>query len=137
MAKRKSSRGRVLVSAKGRKYTKNINDYINKINNDKSLNAAEKRAKIADLKDYIDSRAKKNKQTAGSRLTTNGFEGWEADTGLKRMFANVGMSAKEIAERYDLDEDELLDSDNWFGNVFTDSKGNTYKFNFSYTGEIF
>ena len=44
MAKRKSSRGRVLVSAKGRKYTKNINDYINKINNDKSLNAAEKRA---------------------------------------------------------------------------------------------
>lgn len=112
MAKRKSSRGRVLVSAKGRKNTKNINDYINKINNDKSLNAAEKRAKIADLKDYVDSRAKKNRQIAGSRLTTNGFEGFEKTSGLERMFANVGMSADEIAARYGFDEAELLDPDN-------------------------
>ena len=75
MARRKSSRGRVLVSRTGRKNTKNINDYINKINNDKSLTPAEKRAKIEDLKDYVDYRAKHNRQYAGTRLTTSGFEG--------------------------------------------------------------
>ena len=137
MAKRKSSRGRVLVSRTGRKNTKNINDYINQINKDKSLTAAEKRAKIADLLDYVDSRAKQNRRTPGNRLTTNGFEGWEADTGLERLFANTGLSASEIAARYGFDEDELLDEENWNHGIFTDSNGKRHKFTHSYTGEIF
>ena len=53
------------------------------------------------------------------------------------MFANVGMSADEIAARYGFDEAELLDPNNWNGDVFTDSSGNTHTFTFSYTGEIF
>lgn len=132
MSRRKSSRGRVLVNAKGRKNTKNINDYIERINNDSSLSALEKRAKIADLRVYVEDRAKHNRRLNGSRLTTTGFEGWEADTELERMFANVGMSAEEIAIEYDLDEAELLDPSNWNKGIF---KGQ-YQFNFTYTGTI-
>lgn len=133
MARRKSSRGRVLVSAKGRKNTKNINDYIDKINHDPNLTEGEKRSKIADLKIYIEDRAKHNRQLTGKRLTTNGFEGWEADSELNRMFANLGMSAEELAYEYDLDAEELLDPSNWENGVF---KGQ-YEFNFTYTGAIF
>lgn len=132
MARRKSSRGRVLVSRTGRKNKKNIDTYIDKINNDRELTASEKRAKIADLRAYIEDRAKQNRQGTGKRLTTTGFEGWEADSDLERMFANVGMSAEEIAYEYNLDADELLDPDNWNKGVF---KGQ-YEFHFTYTGAV-
>lgn len=62
MSRRKSTRGRVLVSPTGRKYTKNINDYIDKINNDNTLSKLEKRAKIADLQAYVEDRAKQNRK---------------------------------------------------------------------------
>lgn len=145
MARRKSSRGRVLVSETGRKNYKNIKMYKEKIRNDNTLSELEKRAKIADLEDYINERVRHNKthfiaagETATTgKLTTNGFEGFEKGAGLERMFANVGMSAEEIAMRYELDENELLDPSNWSGDVFTDSAGNTHIFKFSYTGEIF
>ena len=132
MARRKSSRGRVLVSAKGRKNYKNIEEYKNKIKTDPNLTDAEKEATLYDLDIYIDQRIKENKSSSGKRLTTHGFEGWESDTELERMFANVGMSAEEVAEEYGLDEQELLDPNNWNGAVF---KGQ-YEFNFTYTGTI-
>lgn len=132
MSRRKSTRGRVLVSPTGRKYTKNINDYIDKINNDKTLSKLEKRAKIADLQAYVEDRARQNRNGIGKRLTTNGFEAFEQDTGLERMFASVGMSAQEIADEYDLDEFELLDPNNWDKGVF---KGQ-YIFRHTYTGTV-
>lgn len=132
MARRKSSRGKVLVSPKGRKYTKNIEDFEKSIMNDSSLSAGEKRAKIADLRAYIEDRAKQNRAGWGRRLTTNGFEAFEKDTGLERMFSSVGMSAQEIADEYGLDEQELLDPRNWDKDVF---KGH-YRFQHTYTGTI-
>ena len=50
------------------------------------------------------------------------------------MFANVGLSPEEIADRYGFDEDELLDPDNWEGSLY---KPANKTFVFSYTGEIF
>ena len=61
MAKRKSSRGRVLVNAKGRKYKKNIEAFEKSIMNDPNLNELEKRAKIADLRDHINDKVSENK----------------------------------------------------------------------------
>ena len=61
MAKRKSSRGRVLVNAKGRKYKKNIEAFEQSIMNDPNLNELEKRAKIADLRDHINDKVRENK----------------------------------------------------------------------------
>lgn len=134
MAKRrKSTRGRVLVSPTGRKYTKNIDAYIDKINNDPNLTKGEKLAKITDLKIYIEDRAKQARNGLGKRLTTNGFEAWEADSDLERMFASLGMSAADIADEYDLDESELLDPNNWNKGVFMGK----YKFEHTYTGAIF
>lgn len=134
MAKRrKSTRGRVLVSPTGRKYKKNIEAYIDKINNDPNLSRAEKRSKITDLQIYIEDRAKRNKEGTGKRLTTNGFEAWEADTDLERMFASLGMSAADVADEYDLDESELLNPANWNKGVFM----NKYRFEHTYTGAIF
>ena len=132
MARRKSSKGRVLVSPKGRKYTKNIKAFEDSIRNDSKLTDSEKRAKIADLHAYIEDRAKQNRGSSGNRLTTNGFEAFEKDTGLERMFASVGMSAQELADEYGLDEEELLDPDNWEGAIF---KGQ-YEFHHTYTGVI-
>ena len=60
MARRKSSRGRVLVSAKGRKNYKNIENYKEQIRNDPRLSELEKRDKLADLDDYINQRVKNN-----------------------------------------------------------------------------
>lgn len=142
--RRKSSRGRVLVNAKGRKNYKNIAEFKQQIMADPKLSELEKRAKLADLDDYIEQRVKNNraaqkgwvKDTHG-KLTTSGFEGFQETDSLKRMFANVGMSAEEIAARYGFDEAELLDPDNWAGDTFTDSSGNSHTFTFSYTGEIF
>lgn len=136
MSRRKSSRGRVLVSKTGRKNKKNIEDYKDTIRNDKSLTPLEKRAKLADLDDYINQRAKDNRSGYGKRLTTNGFEAFEKADGLERMFASVGMSADEIAARYGLDEQELLDPANWDRGVFTASNGDTYTFKHSYSGEV-
>ncbi len=48
------------------------------------------------------------------------------------MFANHGSSAAEVAEEFGLDEDELLDSDNWQNGIF---KGQ-YKFVHTYTGAL-
>ena len=103
------------------------------VKNDPNLTAGEKISKIADLKIYIEDRAKHNRQFVGKRLTTNGFEGWEADTKLDRIFANLGMSAEDLADEYDLDADELRDPNNWENGIF---KGK-YEFNFTYTGAIF
>lgn len=134
MAKRrKSTRGRVLVSPTGRKYKKNIEAYIDRINNDPNLSRAEKLSKITDLHIYVEDRAKQNRNGIGKRLTTNGFEAWEADTDIDRMFASLGMSAGEVAAEYDLDEGELLDPNNWDKGIF---KGK-YRFEHTYTGAIF
>ena len=132
MARRKSTRGRVLVSRTGRKNTKNINDYKERIRNDSNLTPLEKRSKLADLDIYIEERAKKNRQFSGKRLTTTGFEGWEAETDLDRMFANLGMSPEEMAYEYDLDADELADPNNWKNGIF---KGQ-YKLNWTYSGKV-
>lgn len=141
MSRRKSSRGRVLVNAKGRKNYKNIAAFKQQIMADPKLNDLEKRAKLADLDDYIEQRVKNNRAAqkgwvsdTHGKLTTTGFEGFQEKDSLKRLFANVGMSAKEIADRYGFDEQELLDPDNWDNGVYLPAGK---KFNFSYTGEIF
>ena len=59
--RRKSSRGRVLVNAKGRKNYKNIAEFKQQIMADPKLSELEKRAKLADLDDYIEQRVKNNR----------------------------------------------------------------------------
>jgi hypothetical protein len=126
----KSRRGKVLVNAKGIVNKKNLADFKLEIQNS-TIGAAEKRTLLADLDARIRER-KRNKK----KLTTTGFAGLQQEQNIERMFANAGYSISEAATEFELTEAELLNPDNWEGNIYTE-KGVQYSFAFSYTGALF
>lgn len=128
---RKSSKGAVLVNSKGKINYKNVKKFKEAIDNRTDLSASEKRTIKADLDAYVHTRHM-NKE----KLTTTGFIGHRTKNAPERMFANAGMTSEEIAEEYELDENELRDPNRWVGNIFTASNGDEYEFSFSYTGNV-
>ncbi len=51
------------------------------------------------------------------------------------MFTNAGYTTEEVANRLNIHEADLLNSDNWDNDVFT-AGDKSYKFTFTYTGDI-
>lgn len=136
--KHKSSRGLVLVSAKGKVNQKNVDKFKDIIDSNDSYTLKDKISLKARLDEYVYQRkSEKN----GKRLTSSGFlghiEATKKDSNrVKRLMANAGYSPEEVAREYDIDIDELLNLDNWSGDTFT-YQGRTYLFSFTYTGSIF
>lgn len=126
----RSRRGKVLVSAKGVVNKKNVDNYKEEILNS-SISNAEKRTLLSDLDARIRER-KRNKK----KLTTTGFVGLQQEGKIERLLANAGYSTEELAAEFELSEKELLNPDNWEGNIFTAGAAQ-YEFKFSYTGALF
>lgn len=127
----KSRRGKVLVSKSGKVNKKNVEAYRQQIDNNDNFSQAEKRMLKADLDNLIRQRSKN-----GQKMTTTGFEGYEAETRVERFFVNAGYSVSEAAETLGVSEEELYDENNWQGNVLTVG-GQSYEVKFNYTESMF
>lgn len=127
----KSRRGKVLVSKSGKVNKKNVEAYRQQIENSDVYSEAEKRMLKADLNNLIRQRSKN-----GQKMTTTGFEGYEAETRVDRFFANAGYSVEEAAEMLGVSQEELYDEKNWQRNVLTVG-GQSYEVKFNYTGSLF
>ena len=126
----KSTRGLTLVGKSGKINKKNINTIKNIINSNNNYSAAEKKYLIADLDAYVSM-----KHINQEKLTSTGFFGKQESDEIDRMFTNAGYSIDEAASMYGIPADELRNTNNWNGDEFT-YNGKTYKFTFTYTGDI-
>lgn len=129
--KHKSTRGLTLVGKNGRIDKANIQKFKDAIDANKSYSAAEKRYLKADLDAMV-----KQKHRAGEKMTTTGFLGHLEKNKISKMFTNAGYSTADVASEYGISEAELLDPNNWLGDVFTSIGGKTLTFKFTYQGDI-
>ena len=129
MSKKKSREGTKLVSKNGRRLWKNINKYLE--SRKEELDYFDYITERSDLLDVIEVRKKQHRG-----LTTNGFQGIMEDNNIRRMLRNMGYTAEEFAEEYDIPVEEILNADNW---DWDDDEfrydGDTYQFRFGYTGQ--
>ena len=131
--KKKSTRGKTLVSKSGKINYKNIADFKNEIDNSMDLSDTMKRSMKADLDAYV-----KQRSIDKQKLTVSGFQGHLESDKMDRMFANLGASPDEIANEYGFDEYDLVDEANWSNGIYTDpTTGKSYRVNWTYTGSAF
>lgn len=126
-----SRRGKTLVGKGGKKNTKNIQSFIDSINNNPNFSEAEKRTTINDLKTFINQRVKQ-----GRKLTTTGFTGHRQDDEIDRLFSNFGITAEEAAAELGVSIDTIYDTDNWYDGIFSfkdEDKNKLRKFEFKRT----
>lgn len=129
----KSTKGLTLINKKGVVIKSNVEKFKATIDAGSGSDVQKRRLK-ADLDNYI--RLRKGQKRA---LTTKGFMGHLEENLLERMFVNVGWSSVELAEALDIEEDELLDMANWTisdAESYFKVNGKTYKFNWTYTGNV-
>ena len=132
---KKSRRGTVYVNAKGQKNKRNIQNYIDNINNS-NMTEAEKRTAINEFMAEVNKR-KKNKE----RFTSNGWAGMQEKDARKRMFANAGYDIDDeddladLLDEYGIDEAEFRDDKNWQGNKFTTKDGRKFVLKVKYHGD--
>jgi hypothetical protein len=127
----KSRRGLTLVGKNGKINKKNIEKFKNEVRADSSLTAAEKQGIISDINIMTKQRAKE-----GRKLTTTGFYGEMQGSRVERLLANAGYSLEEAAEELNITEADLLDANNWSGDIFKYA-GISYQVKFTYTGSLF
>ena len=122
-------KGTRLVSKKGKPFWYNIKKYLK--SREKELDYFDYITEERDLMDVIKVRKHQHRE-----LTVNGFQGIMEDNSIRRMLRNMGYTAEEFAEEYNIPVEEILNADNWDWN---DDKfsydGDTYQFRFSYTGQ--
>lgn len=75
---------------------------------------------------------RKNKE----RFTSNGFFGMQADSKIDRGFSNVGTTAEGEAEKWDIPLREFYKKENWVNGEFHYG-GHVWRFNFTYTNDVF
>lgn len=136
---RESKRGYTLVG-KGGKITsnskKNVREFEEYIRNNPDYSEAEKTTLINDLRAQIF-----QKKNAGKKLTTTGFLGKQEKDKIKRMLANAGYTAEELAkeistEAKPITEDDILDAANWKDSEFGNETLGYWAIEFNYTGSI-
>ena len=117
--KHKSTRGKVLVSKKGRVNYKNVKEYVDGIMNS-NMSDSQKRSVLTKLQIEMDDR-RKSGANSNKGLTTNGFENLMHDnyTEQERMFANAGWDIDDVADEYDIDRQALRNPNNWNGSKFS------------------
>ena len=71
----------------------------------------------------------------GEKLTVKTLLSKVADSKIEKMFINAGYTEQEILDTLKIERDDLFDTKNWKGSVFTFG-GKTYDFVFSYTGNV-
>lgn len=137
---KKTRKGYTLVSANGRVMHKRIADFKAQImasQRSKSL----KDELINELDAVVNDRRLRVK-----KLTETGFLGhaqnviYNKRSGdertIRTMIANLGYTPGELAKEYGFKVSDLLNPDNWSGDVLIIG-GIRYKLNFNYTGNVF
>lgn len=142
-------RGRVLVNSQGKINQKNVAMFEESIKNNPKYGEAEKRTLVRNLHDRIKERSQNKK-----RFTTNSFisvtrvrrgnlfasdeerEALNKENRIRRFLANAGYSPEEVAEETGIPVEEILNGDNWDGDIFSFDL-QKWKFNFTYTGTFF
>ena len=125
--KMEKRQGRRLVSKDGKPLWNNINDYLKSVKEE--LGSIQYQTVRNDLFYIIDERRNK-----GKGLTTNGFNGILEENAIRRMLSNMGYTAEEFAEEYNIPVEDILNESNWKGNEFT-SGGYIYEYRFNYNGQ--
>lgn len=116
-----SRRRSKLIVGKNGVYKDRLNDLI-KATPDPAMQA-EIRAKINE--------SLRKKET----LTVKKLLSRISDSKIERAFINAGYTEKEILEELGVPRDVLFDEANWDGSVFN-YNGETYDFQFTYTGNV-
>lgn len=130
MAYRKSKRGLTLVGKDGRITTnskKNVQKFKDAIMANDTYTADEKETLINDLNARIH-----NAHKLGKKLTTSGFMGMQESDKIERLLTNAGYTADELANEIGVTEQDILDSNNWAGDIFMGA----WKLSFNYTSSI-
>ena len=127
--KHKSTRGKVLVSAKGKVNKKNVEEFKQQIDNS-NYDINTKRTLKNDLDVYIYQRSRSKR-----KLTTNGFLGIESDDAINRLLSNLGVDADTLAEQIGVTEEDIYNEENWQNDLFTVG-GTSWAINFNYTGNV-
>lgn len=137
---KKTRKGYTLVSANGRVMHKRIEDLKEQI-------MASKRSKS--LKDELINELDavvNDRRLRVKKLTETGFFGHAQNViynkrsgdeqAIRTMIANLGYTPGQLAKEYGLRVSDLIDPNNWLGDVLT--IGNKqYRLTFSYTGSVF
>ena len=137
---KKSRKGYTLVSANGKVMHKRIEDF-------KAQIMASKRSKS--LKDELINELDavvNDRRLRVKKLTETGFLGHAQNViynkrsgdeqAIRTMIANMGYTPGQLAKEYGLKVSDLIDPNNWLGDVLT--IGNKqYRLTFSYTGSVF
>lgn len=113
------SENTLLVSKKHGRYDKRIDEILNAV--DPAMRA-EYEATI------------KKAVRKGERLSVKGLMSKTSKNRIEKMFINAGYSEEDIIRDTGVSIDELYDSNNWKGDVFTTLGGTSYRFNWGYTG---
>jgi len=115
----------------GKNNIKNLNNYLNQINNDPTLSDAEKLTYTNEVKkEILDAKNFKYK------LTIKSVESRISENKTERFILNLGYEPEQLADELDIDVDDLLDESNWEDNMFS-LGDDAYEFEFKYTGEAY
>ena len=136
---KKTRKGYTLVSSNGRVMHKRIEDL-------KAQIMASKRSKS--LKDELINELDavvNDRRLRVKKLTETGFFGHAQNViynkrsgdeqAIRTMIANMGYTPGQLAKEYKLRVSDLLNPDNWSGDILTIG-GIQYKLTFSYTGSV-
>lgn len=137
---KKTRKGYTLVSANGRVMHKRVADLKEQI-------MASKRSKSLkeELVNELDA-VVNDRRLRVKKLTETGFFGHAQNViynkrsgdeqAIRTMIANMGYTPGQLAKEYGLRVSDLIDPNNWLGDVLT--IGNKqYRLTFSYTGSVF
>ena len=137
---KKTRKGYTLVSANGRVMHKRIADLKEQI-------MASKRSKS--LKDELINELDavvNDRRLRVKKLTETGFFGHAQNViynkrsgdeqAIRTMIANMGYTPGQLAKEYGLRVSDLIDPNNWLGDVLTIGS-KQYRLTFSYTGSVF
>jgi len=113
------SENTLLVSKKHGRYDKRIDEILNAVDP----------AMRAEYEAVIKKSVRK-----GERLSVKGLMSKTTKNRIEKMFINAGYSEEDIIRDTGVIIDELYDSNNWKGDVFTTLGGISYRFNWGYTG---
>lgn len=129
------------TEAEKRNFKKDLDTYINtrRRKTRKDLEAIDKNTNYtAEEKEQFKAKIKetmvKQRGKEFRPLTTVGYEGHLQENKIERMFANAGLSSSEVAKDMGIDEEDILNPDNWQDGLLV-INGVKYAFNHNYTGD--
>lgn len=124
-------KSKYLVVKGGRKYNKNVEEFLYKNYGD-----PEKDTSFRDYESYDEAKFLIDFYSEnGMPLTMKKLKSLMTDNAIERMINNAGYTPEEAAVYVNSTVDHLLDSENWDGDMYTNPAGVPYQFIFSYKGD--